>query len=440
MNVSNIDSYGSQRGVAMLPRWCRGVSIPVVTGLLGLFPALATAAPLDVEIERMLASHPKIESARQTLRATGAEIDSANAGYFPSIDFIGDSGRERVDDPVRFEETDETRTYANVELVQPLFDGFRTRAEKSGAEGRQRVASSLLRGTEHEMVLQGARAYLEILRHDALLELARREVGLASDQVELVSRGVRDGARSELDLLQQRLRYQQAEESRITVEQRLKMAAAEYESVFMSAPEPSAMSLPALSSRLPATLEEAMSKALEANAKLTVARSRIDVARAEKEVADSAYYPSVELVGAYIYEDNVDGVVGLKTTNQALVRMNWDWNLGGRKLANNRSAAERLAAIQSTSEATLHDVRKSVESSWARLESARQREQLAGDNLDLANSLLTKERASLAAGKGSRLDLLRAELSQLSADNSHVNAGFDRRLAEFELLFATGLL
>jgi adhesin transport system outer membrane protein len=103
-----------------------------------------------------------------------------------------------------------------------------------------------------------------------------------------------------------------------------------------------------------------------------------------REQARSAYWPTVDLVGIYDYEDNVDGVEGVQEQAAIMVEANWQLFAGFANQANvAQSAYEHIAAIHDRS-ATSRLIVQDVEVAWDQLSTSRQRVVLLENAVNIA--------------------------------------------------------
>lgn len=94
-------------------------------------PAAVSAAPLEVELGRLLTNHPNIRAAYNALDSSVKGINLAKAARLPTLSVSGDASREIIDSPSSCADqgqlVDNKKT-ATFTLTQKLFDGHATQS------------------------------------------------------------------------------------------------------------------------------------------------------------------------------------------------------------------------------------------------------------------------------------------------------------------------
>ena len=140
-------------------------------------PLVARAETLNEALASAYKVNPRLEAARATLRATDEEVPRAISGYRPTVTGNADTSFQHT--------TTQPSTIANgssnprgysVQLVQPLFRGFRVVNTVAEAEATVRSGRETLRSVEQSVLLEAVTAYMDVVRDQAIVRLRENNV------------------------------------------------------------------------------------------------------------------------------------------------------------------------------------------------------------------------------------------------------------------------
>jgi len=404
----------------------------------------AGAATLGEEITELLRSHPQIKAARNSIGAAEKDRDRAFAAYLPTVSAFGLYGYEGTDSP-GLRATRDGRSLstpsekATVTVTENLFDGFRTTSTNSSARLRKKVAEIALESTTQRLLFEGAKAYLEVLRRTRLLGMAIDNERIIQTQLKLEDERVRQGSGIAVDVLQAKARLQIAKERRVAFEGRLRTAIARYAQVFDSQPEIGKMTLPAAAiDRLPATLDEAEATAIARHPAAADAARAIDIAKERKRESKSSYYPRLDLVTRFNYEQDEDGIIGTRRDASVKLEANWDLFSGFSTRAGAAAAAYRYLVSVDNRNLVNRRLVEDVRLAWEDLATARQRTELLDNAVNIAVEVHAARLRLREVGRETVLNVLDAENEVFNARIDAADADFDRRVAIYRVLLAVG--
>lgn len=411
----------------------------------------ATATPtqaesLEEEIAFLLRDNPTLKSLRNQVEAAEEGINEAFAGYLPTIDVSADYGYESTDSPQsRITDPGDplelSRARATATLRQNIFDGYNTSATYDAAQITRDLSELTLEDDTQRLILEGVAAYLDVLRAMALIDLSDRNVDTIATQLNLENERVERGSGLALDVLQAKTRLQLAEERRVAFEGTLQQAIARYNRLFGHPPDLASMELPRIpEDELPPSLDDAIAIGLAENPQTASSQALVLLADETRDQARSAYWPRVDLVGRVNFEDDVDGIEGIRRDAAILVEANWQLFAGFANQANvAQSAYEHVAAIHERA-ATNRQVVEDVELAWEVLLTSRQRVELLENAVNIAIEVHDSRRRLREAGQETVLNVLDAENDVFNAQINLVGAQYDGYLSIFRLLEAMGRL
>ena len=415
-------------------------------GATALAPAGASAGSLVEELNALLLSHPQIESAREDVAAADEGVNRAFSGFLPRADFSGSFGYENVDSPARRDfpyngkefETGHA-TQATVTITQTIFNGFRNDATYDSAKAQKGASEAQLESGTQAVMLEGISAYLEVLRNSLLVRLAYDSESNIVTQLDLEDERVRRGSGIAVDVLQAKSRLQIAKERRVAFEGAMKDSTSRYEQVFGGPPVVQEMTMPTPPVALvPETLDEALTAALAEHPAILAAVKLIDVADHSRTVASSPFYPRIDLVGTWNFENEFDGVSGERRDYKAKVEANWElFNGFGTRAATAQASHQYLSTIDQANY-TRRKVVEETRLAWQSLETSRERVALLQNAVNIASEVFEARRKLREAGKETVINVLDAENEVFDARINLVAAQHDARLATYRLLTAMG--
>jgi len=191
---------------------------------------------------------------------------------------------------------------------------------------------------------------------------------------------------------------------------------------------------------IPESLERALDVALDANPAVVNSMASVAVAREQKDRTLSEYMPSVDLVGKWNLEKNVDALVGVKRDYQVLLQASWDLFSGLTTSSKTTQAAYDYGAKKDVQELTARRVVEQARVSWQALLTARQRVELLENAVNIAAEVFDARQKLREAGKETVINVLDAENEIFNARINFVQASYDEQIAIFQLLLAMGQL
>ncbi|MCB2101769.1 MAG: TolC family outer membrane protein [Rhodobacterales bacterium] len=403
------------------------------------------AADLAHELADLLRDHPQIRAESKGVDSSREGVNRTFSDYLPRVRVTGDIGPESVDNPTtRGRGPDPYRRLSSaggISVTQNLFNGFATSSAMRSAELGVEIARLTLEGTQQQVLFEGIRAYLDVLRQQRLITLSRRNEQTIQRQLNLEDARVQRGSGIAVDVLQAKSRLQLARERRITFEGALADAVTRYTQVYGHAPDLAAMVDPQPPvAEIPPTLDAATDVALEENPSVSNAGSQTEAARERKRAVRSEYYPSLDLVGEANYEKDKDAVRGTRRDYSVLLKAEWDLFTGLSTRAGVAQATHDYLARKDREELVRRKVIEQVGLAWQALLTARDRLDLLDNAVNIATAVHDSRKKLREAGKETVINVLDAENEIFNAEINYTAAAYDERSAVYQLLLSMGRL
>ena len=365
--------------------------------LLGTLPIIVhnghvVAKSLEEEARQLLEKHPQILAAQKSISSSQEAINTARAGYMPVVSASGDFGYERIDSPGRTSATPDQGPFttgqsrqASVTVTQTVFNGFLTDADNETAQLTKQSAEISIEEVSQNILFEGVSVYLEVLRNLRLLKLSIDNEATIQKQLELEDERVRRGSGIALDVLESKRRLQGAKERRVAFDGALRDSRSRFNQVFGHEPVVDEMIIPTPPlSLLPENLDNAKKMAINLHPAIRNSEKRIDIAQQARKIAKSGYFPTVDIVGEWGYEDDFGGTRGGRRDFSAKVKANWDiFNGFATEAGVDRAAYDYLASIDSST-FVKRKILEETRLAWSALDTARQRVTLLQNAVNIA--------------------------------------------------------
>lgn len=403
----------------------------------------AQAETLRDALAAVYNTNPTLESARANQRATDEGVPISRAPGLPSVDvtathieFLRRSGNSFT--------APERNLGVNTQLAVPIYSGGAVRNSINAAEERVSAGQADLRGTESSVFSQTVAAYMDVLRTEALAELAANQVEVLEVTFQSTSDRFEIGDLTRTDVAQSQSRLAVAQGDLRTAYANLINARETY--IRLVGRTPMGLEAPPPLPGLPERVEDAVVTALENNPDLIAAKERAAAAGFDTEVAGAGRLPTVGFFANYDYS-NFFGTLGgpvastltqTETTANAGVRVSIPVFQGGLPAARQRQAGARESAALEQVIAAERDVIAQTRSAYASWQASNEVITSSKAAVDAAELSLEGVRAENSIGNRTIIDVLNAEQELLFARAQLVTARRNAYVAGFTLLAAMG--
>ena len=323
-----------------------------------------------------------------------------------------------------------------LQIVQPLYQGGRVKAQKEQAKLSILAARENLRAQENELFLSAASAFVDVRRDKEAARIRRNNVRVLSRQLEAATARFEVGAGTRTDIAQSESRAALAEAG---------LAQAEAQLAFSQASFVRLVGRPALNLTappiyaLPPSLSDAIAAARENNPQLIGAYFNEAAGRAAIDVAKAAGRPTLSLSGGVSRQR--DQLSQLRSIDGASIRaeVNVPIYAGGANTSRRRQAEHAKTRLAFETRDAELAIDQSISQIWAQLTAARA--SLLAAKRQVSAAQLAFEGVTLEQTVGTRdqLDVLNAEQETLNAQLSVIEADRNVSVATFQLLSAMGV-
>ncbi|WP_281648873.1 TolC family outer membrane protein [Parendozoicomonas sp. Alg238-R29] len=416
-------------------------------GLLFLSSALQAGSMLD-SVNEALATNPEILIRTAEADARDYEIRQAKAGYLPTVDLRSGIGYENTRNSTTIglynsrqepdKDLNRTRRDASIVARQMLFDGFAVDSEVARQEARHASASFDVCSAAESIALEASQVYINVIRQQAVVELAKENVKEHERVVELIRKQGAKGRSNEADVAQAESRMVLAKANEISAESVLRDARTQYQRVIGNLPQ--SFTLPSAPASLPVNLEAALTQAKANHPVLRLASADINAAQAQYDASKSPFMPRVELEVGADWTSDANGGKDDEYTHTAKINMTYNLYNGGADKARREQASKLMNEAIEIKNRAQRQVEEEVRFAWIAVEFGEKRLMPLAEHVKQADRSRELYNKQFLIGSRTLLDLLDSQNEYFSARQSEINARYDLAFNRYRLLQSTGSL
>lgn len=419
---------------------------------LALGASSAQADTLRDALVSVYNTNPTLEGARANQRAEDENVPIQRASGLPTVN--GDANLTEIirANSNNFFQPARVLT-AGADLNVPIYSGGAVRNGIRAAKERVAAGQADLRGTESAVFSQTVAAYMDVLRTEALFELAANQVEVLQVTFQSTSDRFEIGDLTRTDVAQASSRLAVAQGDLRTAYANQVSARETY--IQLVGLAPNNLQAPPPLPGLPETVGKAVVTALENNPDLIAAKERAQAAGYDSEVAGAGRLPTVGLFAGYDYQNSLGTIPDIPsdpndpnspllpsdqtaTGIQAGVTLRIPIFQGGATAARQRQAGARETAALEQVIATERNIIQQTRASYSSWQASNAVIESSKAAVEAAELSLEGVRAENSIGNRTIIDVLNAEQELLVARANLVTARRNAYVAGFTLLAAMG--
>ena len=325
---------------------------------------------------------------------------------------------------------------AQVEIVQPLYQGGRIRALKAQAKAGILAQRESLRATENQLFLAGANAYLDVQQAEEAGRIRRNNVRVLSRQLDAANERFDVGVGTKTDIAQSDARLAAAEAGLAQAEATLQSARASYQRIVGRVPVDLQ---PVPQFVTPQTLGGAIELARQNNPQLIASYFNEEAGDAAIGVAKSAGRPTISLNGNVAAQRGQ--LFGFEQSEAAEITAQISIPIfsGGLNSSRVRQAEHAKTRLGFESRDRERAVDEAIRQIWAQRDAARATLVSGQKQVEAAEIAFEGVSLELEVGSRTQLDVLDAEQELLNAKLSLLEAERNLNVSTFQLLSTIGV-
>ena len=406
----------------------------------------AKAEDLDSAVKSALANHPTIESAIANEMATSAERAEEFASYFPDLNVRATGGRIFADNSTSRGLT-VTRGSAysylwegGVTLTQPIFRGFETVNKVDAAEDRIESAKYNVMDIRENLSLRTVLSYLDVIRAREILDEMDAYDARLAEYIERIEVMVAEGAADE-SLLSRAVDIKAELKNTIAnIRSSVRSAQAEYVELVGHAPTPDMnMPFPDLQF-MSGNVDELVAYTLENHPFLLSSYYKGEAIKEDYAAAKEFYYPDLDGELSYLIRDQKEEIGGELTDARAVVRLNWDFSIGGADFAKTRGLAQRHIESQARWKDSRRQIERQLRVAYSDMIRSQEQLEIQNERKELAEELFTTYKTQFEGARVDILKLVQADNDLFSTELAAINGKFALVGSQYTVLASMGRL
>lgn len=394
---------------------------------------------LDEAISQAVLENPEVKASWFSFEAAEEQERAGRGGYYPRVDLNAQVGHERLDRSDMPEFSYDPWS-VRLSLTQMLFDGFETRneVERLGRIGKVRFYE--FRKTSEEIALDATQAYLDTLRYQKLVELAKENYVEHRDVYDDIKQRADSGVGRRVDLEQATARLALAEANLLTESTNLHDVSARFQRVVGELPSEILQEPTLQTSLIPSTRSGALDRAYLMHPDLNAATENLLAVQAARKSKNAAMLPRFDLRLRKEIEDFADGIDVERDEEAIELVMSYNLYNGGSDSARQREYDRRIDAAVQQRRKVCRDVRQQVVIAYNDISSLQQQREYLDRNQQAIGKARTAYRKQFDIGQRTLLDLLDTENEYFEVRRTFVNTEHNLLLAQARTLASMGQL
>ena len=403
--------------------------------LTGTGPTAARAKSIAAALSSSYMGSPTLNAERARQRATDEAVPQALSGWRPTVSANGDAGVAWNDSSI----TKPTRTApagVAVTLTQPVFRGFQTVSGTAQAEALVSAGRQGLLAVEQQVLLDGATAYMNVIRDRNVLQLRQKNVEVLTEQLKASQARFDVGEITRTDVAQSQASLALSRSALAAAEANLATSVANYVRIIGYAP--GTLRFPQLSALTPKSLDNALSMAERINPNILSAAFNEEAARHNIDLVQGGLLPQVSFNAQYTY--NHQPSAGIDWSDQATLfgQVQIPIYEGGLIYSQVREAKQTASQRRLQVVDVRRQVREQVSDAWNLLKAAEAVIVSSKTQVEANRLALEGVRQEALVGSRTTLDVLDAEQTFVDSQVLLATAERDRIVSAYQLIASVG--
>ncbi|MGI9514647.1 MAG: TolC family outer membrane protein [Anderseniella sp.] len=393
-------------------------------------------------LSKAYVGNPQLKADQARQRATDELVPQAKSGWRPTVTTNSDirksyeGRRSTVGGANAYRKSDFLDGGFQIILSQPVFDGFQSENSLREAEATVSAGNQNLLAVEQEVLLNGATAFMNVIRDREIVNYRRLSVENFDEQLRAAEARFEVGEVTRTDVSQARARKSEARAELAVAIGNLQTSVANYVQVIGD--KPRRLKFPPLSPRVPKTLRTAIEISGETNPQILAAAYVEAAAEANIGVRKSDLLPKVNFEAGYQIDNNSRNSLGRSRTGFIGGTLSVPIYQSGRVYSQIREAKQTASQRRLEVLDAHRLVRERVVTSWHLLKAAAATIAAAKDAVAANRVALDGVRQEAQVGTRTTLDVLNAQDELVTSLVGLANARRDRIVAGYQVVAAIG--
>ncbi|MCT4574639.1 MAG: TolC family outer membrane protein [Alphaproteobacteria bacterium] len=406
---------------------------------LTMFANASQASVLNSVLVKTYNNNPTIRSMRQTVKSNDENVAQALSGWRPAIQASGSvSYEDKNTSPVSSSDGNNTSESVLLSVSQPLYKGGETVASVRSAKNKVKSYHENLKKVENTVLLSAVKAYVDVIRDRAILDLNDKNVKVLEKKLEATKSRFEVGELTQTDVSQAEASLSEAIADRVSAKSDLNSSISYYQSIVGEYPHD--LKDPILISKIPASQTEAINLAMKYNPDI---RSAIYLEKASKDDVNVKYaglLPEVTITGGirknYDVSDYIDDTDNSYITANLTIPLYKSGSVSSKIRQAKHLSNQKSIDVVKTKREVSYDIVRAWQTYQAAISTISARELQIEAN-DIALKGVQEEEL---VGSRTVIDVLDAEQDLLDSKVDLIKSHRDKIYKSYELLSKIGCL
>jgi outer membrane protein len=405
----------------------------------------ARAETIASALSKAYVGNPQLKADQARQRATDEQVPQAKSGWRPTVTTNSDirksyrGHRSFVKGSVEgtaYRKSDFLDGGIDINLSQPVFDGFRSENALREADATVLAGNQNLLAVEQQVLLDGAIAFMDVIRDRQIANYRRESLKNFAEQVRAATARFDVGEVTRTDVAQANARAAEARGRYAVAVGNLETSVANY--IRVIGVKPGQLIFPPLSPRVPKTLRQAIAISGETNPQILAAAYVEQAAEANIGVQKSDLLPKLNFEAGYSIDNNSRNNFGRSRTGFIGGTLTVPLYQSGRVYSQIREA-KQISSQRKLEVLDVHrQVRERVVSAWHILKASTETIVAAKEAVAANKIALDGVTQEAQVGTRTTLDVLNAENELVETQVAVANSLRDRIVAGYQLVAAIG--
>jgi outer membrane protein len=398
----------------------------------------ADSVTMAEAVDRALQVNSQMVQARTGLGTAQFSTKQAYASMLPSLSVSSGtslSSAQRFDPSLGTTLSSQSTSYsAGISSGMDLFAGGRNLAAVRSAQASESAAEANVVTRRFAVALSAKQAYFGVLRTVDLIELSRRAIDQAEQNVAAAERRLQAGQATRSDVLRARLELSNARQTLLDAQaqQRTTMFAL---GQTIGVRGPVAARAPESLDPVPLTVSPDALRAMVADQAPAVesAVAQVSVAEAGLSQSRASYFPTISVSGGYNWSNDQLGLAEGRTSWNTRLNLSYPLFNGLSREASVDRAHAQLTVAQAQADEAVRAAIADLEGLLVALEVAEQQLAILEESVEVAREDFRVQQERYGLGAATILELVSSQIALLQAEYNLINARYDYQISRAEL-------
>lgn len=405
-----------------------------------------SAFTINKAVEGILIDNPKMKEAIARYLQTGKDLQISKNAFYPTLDLAAAYGyrydsRKYIKNSTKVHD-DDVNGYAKLVLNQNLFNGTYDINGVAKQNHRMDAAAFYVNQTADRLVLDSIVAYINILKDQALLNIAKQNLKSHKQIHSQIHQRTSSGYSRISDEKQAGSRLTLAEANLLAQENNLNDSITTFYKLSGKNVNPENLVMPTFNHKLPNSVTEVYDTGVKCNPTVLLQGANVEVAKSAYDQSKSPFMPKLDLEATAGYDNTNEIYDGYKENKEftAMLKMNYNLFNKGQDRLSRQKAGIAIQEEQENKNSLIRDLSESVRFSWESYSKNTQRLPILEKHLKYAEQTLRTYRDEFRLGRRDLINLLDAETEYFNAVREIIITKNELLIAKYRILDNMGML